>query len=81
VVAVVPHAPIYSATGQVTEWLSSERLAADLAARGVPSVALEGVDAIVDELARSCEPGDVVLVMSNGDFGGVWQKLLDALAA
>jgi UDP-N-acetylmuramate-alanine ligase len=32
-------------------------------------------------VAESARPGDVVLVMSNGDFEGIWQKLLDALAA
>ena len=34
--------------------------------RGVESVALDGVPAIVDHLVGHCEPGDVVLVMSNG---------------
>jgi aspartate aminotransferase-like enzyme len=34
----------------------------------------------VEHLASTCESGDVVLVMSNGDFGGIWQKLLAALA-
>jgi UDP-N-acetylmuramate: L-alanyl-gamma-D-glutamyl-meso-diaminopimelate ligase len=80
VVAVVPDAPIYSATGEVSERFSSSRLAADIAARGVPAVAIDGVDAIVEHLARECRPGDVVLVMSNGDFGNVWGRLLAALA-
>jgi UDP-N-acetylmuramate: L-alanyl-gamma-D-glutamyl-meso-diaminopimelate ligase len=79
VVSVVPQAPIYSATGPVTEYLSAETLAADLAARGLHAVALEGVDAIVGHLAASCDAGDVVLVMSNGDFGDIWERLLTAL--
>jgi UDP-N-acetylmuramate: L-alanyl-gamma-D-glutamyl-meso-diaminopimelate ligase len=79
VVSVVPHTPIYSATGPVTEYLSAETLAADLGARGVSAVAIEGVDAIVSHLAARCEPGDVVLVMSNGDFGNIWERLLAAL--
>ena len=29
-------------------------------------------------LVGSCEAGDVVLVVSNGDFGNIWQRLLDA---
>jgi UDP-N-acetylmuramate: L-alanyl-gamma-D-glutamyl-meso-diaminopimelate ligase len=33
------------------------------------------VDAVVD-VAR---PGDVVLAMSNGAFGGIWDKLLTRL--
>jgi len=78
-VSVVPDAPIYSATGEVTERFSAQQLAADVEARGVPARAIAGVDAIVEELAGSCAPDDVVLVMSNGDFGNIWEKLLDAL--
>jgi len=79
VVAIVPDAPIYSATGDVDERFSSERLAADVGERGVTAVAIAGVDAIVDDLVANCSEGDVVLVMSNGDFGGIWEKLLTAL--
>jgi UDP-N-acetylmuramate: L-alanyl-gamma-D-glutamyl-meso-diaminopimelate ligase len=79
VVAIVPRDPIYSATGEVTEFLDAERVAADLRARGRDAVALDGVAAIVDHLAAMSLPGDVVLVMSNGDFGGLWGKLLSRL--
>ena len=78
-VSVVPDTPIYSATGAVDARFSSRTLAADVAARGVPAEAFDGVDAIVEALATRCAPGDVVLVMSNGDFGNIWQKLLVAL--
>ena len=40
VIRTVPDAPIYSATGEVTERFSSERLAADLTARGIPAKAV-----------------------------------------
>jgi UDP-N-acetylmuramate: L-alanyl-gamma-D-glutamyl-meso-diaminopimelate ligase len=79
VVAVVPDTPIYSITGEVTERFSAPELAADLRARGVAADAIEGVPAIVEKLARDCRPGDVVVVMSNGDFGNLWQHLLEAL--
>jgi UDP-N-acetylmuramate: L-alanyl-gamma-D-glutamyl-meso-diaminopimelate ligase len=36
--------------------------------------------ALVSAVANAARPGDHVLVMSNGGFGGVHQKLLDALA-
>jgi len=75
VVSVVPDAPIYSATGPVTERLSAERLAADVSGRGIPAVAIDGVDAIVAHLTANVRSGDVVLVMSNGSFGGIYQKL------
>jgi UDP-N-acetylmuramate: L-alanyl-gamma-D-glutamyl-meso-diaminopimelate ligase len=79
VVAVVPDAPLYSATGPVTETFSAEHLAEDLRAAGVDASAIDGVDAIVTDLVARCRPGDVVLVMSNGGFGGIWERLLEAL--
>ena len=39
------------------------------------------VDALVGAVVNTAEPGDHVLVMSNGGFGGVHDKLLRALAA
>jgi UDP-N-acetylmuramate: L-alanyl-gamma-D-glutamyl-meso-diaminopimelate ligase len=40
---------------------------------------LKDADAIVKDLTPRLAKGDVVLVMSNGGFGGIHQKLLDAL--
>jgi UDP-N-acetylmuramate: L-alanyl-gamma-D-glutamyl-meso-diaminopimelate ligase len=39
----------------------------------------ERVEDIVSKIAEEAEPGDHLLVMSNGGFGGIHQKLLDAL--
>jgi UDP-N-acetylmuramate: L-alanyl-gamma-D-glutamyl-meso-diaminopimelate ligase len=80
VIRIVPDTPIYSATGEVTERFSADALAADLEKRGVPAVALPDVDAIVAHIAQTSRSGDVAIVMSNGDFGGVWEKILAALA-
>jgi UDP-N-acetylmuramate: L-alanyl-gamma-D-glutamyl-meso-diaminopimelate ligase len=79
VVRSVPDAPIYSATGAVTERFSAPQLADALNARGTSAVALDEVDAIVERVAGEVRAGDVVLVMSNGDFEGIWEKLLAAL--
>lgn len=38
------------------------------------------IDALVNALRAELKPGDHVLIMSNGGFGGVHQKLLDRLA-
>ena len=35
----------------------------------------------VEHIANRHQPGDVVLVMSNGSFGNIWEKLLGALKA
>lgn len=37
------------------------------------------IDTIVDLLAKQASHGDHILVMSNGAFGGIHQKILDAL--
>jgi UDP-N-acetylmuramate: L-alanyl-gamma-D-glutamyl-meso-diaminopimelate ligase len=38
------------------------------------------VDAIVARVTAGCEPGDVVLIMSNGGFGGIHRKLVERLS-
>ncbi len=44
-----------------------------------PAVVADTVDALVAEVRRAAKPGDHVLVMSNGGFGGIHDKLLTAL--
>ena len=51
-----------------------------LAPLGARARTYEALDALVTDVAAAARPGDHVLVMSNGGFGGVHQKLLDALA-
>ncbi len=41
---------------------------------------LSDLAALVQAIAREAKPGDHVLVMSNGGFGGIHDKLLSALA-
>jgi UDP-N-acetylmuramate: L-alanyl-gamma-D-glutamyl-meso-diaminopimelate ligase len=40
----------------------------------------DSVDALVAAIARAAKPGDHVLCMSNGGFGGIHEQLLKALA-
>jgi UDP-N-acetylmuramate: L-alanyl-gamma-D-glutamyl-meso-diaminopimelate ligase len=55
-------------------------MVSDLVASGKGAQHLKDADAIVKDLAPRLGDRDVVLVMSNGGFGGIHQKLLDALA-
>ncbi|HEY1951755.1 MAG TPA: UDP-N-acetylmuramate:L-alanyl-gamma-D-glutamyl-meso-diaminopimelate ligase [Gemmatimonadaceae bacterium] len=55
------------------------QLVRDLAAGGKPARELKDADAIVADLSPRLKPGDVILIMSNGGFGGIHQKLLNAL--
>jgi UDP-N-acetylmuramate: L-alanyl-gamma-D-glutamyl-meso-diaminopimelate ligase len=52
-----------------------------LAPLGDKAQAFDNLDALVKAVVAAARPGDQVLVMSNGGFGGVHQKLLDALSA
>ncbi|HEY3174497.1 MAG TPA: UDP-N-acetylmuramate:L-alanyl-gamma-D-glutamyl-meso-diaminopimelate ligase [Candidatus Polarisedimenticolia bacterium] len=61
---------------------SVERLIADLRGRGLSAQhEPAGVPGIVATIAEKARRGDVVLIMSNGGFGGIAEKLLAALDA
>lgn len=81
VVLRVPDTPIYSSTGEVSELFSTDELVSDLGGLGVEATAYSEVEDIVVALSEELTEGDIVLVMSNGAFGNIWQKLLDALAS
>ena len=51
-----------------------------LAPLGERAASFEDLQALVSAVAAAARPGDHILVMSNGGFGGVHGKLLDALA-
>jgi UDP-N-acetylmuramate: L-alanyl-gamma-D-glutamyl-meso-diaminopimelate ligase len=63
------------------ERLAPETIVADLAARGVPARLVDGVPAIRDYLLESARSGDVLVVMSNGAFGGLPALLATGLGA
>ena len=69
-------APLGRSGLPAAEALDLERLARDLGdkARAMPSV-----EAIVERLAAGAAQGDTIALLSNGAFGGIHQKLLDAL--
>src|SRR6266404_5310117 len=60
--------------------LDLDQLVRDLASTGKGAKQLKDADAIVTDLTPRLKERDVVLIMSNGGFGGIHQKLLDALA-
>jgi UDP-N-acetylmuramate: L-alanyl-gamma-D-glutamyl-meso-diaminopimelate ligase len=45
----------------------------------VPSCSFDDVDEIVGHLAKHSRSGDHIVIMSNGGFGGIHDKLLRAL--
>ncbi|HJR60263.1 MAG TPA: UDP-N-acetylmuramate:L-alanyl-gamma-D-glutamyl-meso-diaminopimelate ligase [Vicinamibacterales bacterium] len=61
--------------------LSAEGVVADLQKAGVEADFIPRTDDIVSTVARDTRAGDLVIIMSNGGFDNIHQKLLDALAA
>jgi UDP-N-acetylmuramate: L-alanyl-gamma-D-glutamyl-meso-diaminopimelate ligase len=54
-------------------------LGAALAPLGEKARAFDDLSVLVEAVVSAAKPGDSILVMSNGGFGGIHQKLLDAL--
>src|SRR5208337_1725709 len=61
--------------------LDPETVAAAVRKLGKEAHVLPGADAIADFLAAQARTGDLLLVMSNGSFDGLCEKLLKKLAA
>jgi UDP-N-acetylmuramate: L-alanyl-gamma-D-glutamyl-meso-diaminopimelate ligase len=74
-------AAVFRSTLPEAERLSDEQLVADLRTRGQRARSIPEVDDIVRALAAEAREGDVVVLMSNGGFGGIHGKLLRALSA
>jgi UDP-N-acetylmuramate: L-alanyl-gamma-D-glutamyl-meso-diaminopimelate ligase len=73
-------APVFRTNLAESERLSPQRLVDDLAAAGQRARYASSLDDIVSVIARERREGDLVVFMSNGGFGGIHQKMLQALA-
>jgi UDP-N-acetylmuramate: L-alanyl-gamma-D-glutamyl-meso-diaminopimelate ligase len=62
------------------ERLHPENVVAALRARGLESAVYADADAIVAAIAPELRAGDVVAILSNGGFGGIYEKLPKAIA-
>jgi len=63
------------------ERLEPERVVEQLKERHIPAVIGENADAIITEMAPRVKDGDVVAILSNGGFGGIYEKLPKAIAS
>lgn len=57
------------------ERLDLNRVADEIHKRGKPARVLADADAIVNAIAPELRSGDVVAILSNGGFGGIYEKL------
>jgi UDP-N-acetylmuramate: L-alanyl-gamma-D-glutamyl-meso-diaminopimelate ligase len=72
-------ARVYRSSLPEDQRLSVDGLVSDLATVGRSARHIDTVDAIVETIVREHGDGDVVLIMSNGGFGGIHPKLVTAL--
>jgi UDP-N-acetylmuramate: L-alanyl-gamma-D-glutamyl-meso-diaminopimelate ligase len=72
---------IFRSTLPEDQRLSAPQLVADLKASGKDARFIPKVDDIVATVAKESHDGDLVVVMSNGGFEDIHQKLLSALEA
>ena len=72
-------APIFRSKLPEAERLSVTQLVDDLNCRGQSARQSSSVDDIVDTIVREHRRGDLVVIMSNGGFGGIHRKLVEAL--
>lgn len=63
------------------EELDVSRVVEALKSQGIQADCDTSVDPMVEHVARDARPGDILLVMSNGAFGGFIGKTLEALKA
>ena len=73
-------APVFRSALPEHERLSIPRLVRDLIGCGQWAREAESVEHIIASIVDGHQPGDLVVIMSNGGFGGIHHKLLRALA-
>jgi len=61
------------------ERFSAKRLVTDICKRGIKAKHHQDTDSIIDFLAGETRAGDVVLIMSNGGFDNIHERLLEKL--
>ncbi len=59
--------------------MDTEAVARTATASGTPTFVYPSADTLLPALVEAVRPGDVVLIMSNGAFGGIHTRLLAAL--
>ncbi len=62
-----------------TDRFSSAELVSDISKSGKHAKVYSGVDGIIKDISSGAKSGDMVMIMSNGGFDGIYTKLLGAL--
>jgi UDP-N-acetylmuramate: L-alanyl-gamma-D-glutamyl-meso-diaminopimelate ligase len=63
------------------ERLNLDQMIADIGRQGSTAWILPNVDAIVEHVCQRAQSEDLILILSNGGFGNIYEKLPSALRA
>lgn len=77
--AVFISAPPVRHNDRADDLLDEATVVRAIQSRGISASAHSGADDLLPHLLDTLRPGDVALIMSNGAFGGIHEKLLTAL--
>lgn len=74
--SVLVMAPYQAAGENAEEVFSTKQLVQDIEGKGKKAADFETVDDMVTHLSSSLKPNDIVVVMSNGEFGKIQSKIM-----
>ena len=72
-------APVFRSTLPEADRLSLPKLTLDLLHQGVSARETSSLEEIIETIVSERRDGDLVVMMSNGGFGGIHRRLLQAL--
>ena len=81
IIGPVFHRERYETRYGLDKMMSVETISGKLNSDGIQAEQIGDFDDIARKVAKEAAEGDVILVMSSGAFGGVHEKILDALRA
>ncbi|MDQ3281287.1 MAG: Mur ligase family protein [Acidobacteriota bacterium] len=81
IIGPVYHRERYETRYGLDKMMSVDHIEEELKHDGIAAEHIDDFDAIAQRIAAEAKEGDVVLVMSSGAFGGVHEKILEALKA
>jgi len=61
------------------ERLDTSSIANILRNRGLDAVAVDAFDEVVEKIEKNARRGDVILIMSNGGFGGIKERIVELI--
>jgi UDP-N-acetylmuramate: L-alanyl-gamma-D-glutamyl-meso-diaminopimelate ligase len=79
IIGQIFHKGRYETRYGLEHMMSVPAMLEQLNADQVPAEQIDDVDAIASRVAAEAKPGDVVIAMSSGSFGGVHEKILERL--